>query len=144
HGQAIAKRGIHGDVAHDSRGGAAEAEHEAVLVGGIAVDRGPSQAGAEEADQTRSRRLGLDRDEVSGERTWPALRDRERPSHGYPALPGRRTGAGGAAIEDLSIEEVFAAEQGTSRGRDIDSLGAGRRRHRHEHWTGPRGRSSAA
>ena len=57
--------------------------------------------GAGAVDEAGARRIGLDRDEVSGEGPRPPLRHGQRLRDGYSALPGRGAGAGSTAQRPL-------------------------------------------
>src|SRR5262249_61601085 len=87
-------------------------------------------------------RVGGGRGAWAREESWgkgpdPLLRDRQGFGDGRAALPGRRAGAGGPALDRLSPQEVRAAEQGAGmgcRGRAADAAG---RDGRHGDRTGP-------
>ncbi len=76
--QAAGPRRALGDSADHPRGGAAAAEHAAEHVRDAGIDRRDAEDGAGEAGEAHAWRAGLDRDEVSGEGAFAALRDGER------------------------------------------------------------------
>src|SRR5262249_9634740 len=65
-----------------------------------------------EADQTRPRRIGLDRDESARKGPQPALRDGERPGGGRATIRERRAGPSLPAERGISDEEVCAPASG--------------------------------
>ena len=108
----LERRGVRGDAAADPRGGAAQAEHPADRIEGIAGQPGGAAAdGAGAADEGGARRAGLDRDEVPGEGPDAALRDGERPGAGRRALSGRR--AGGSLPADGTATGCASLSAGT-------------------------------
>ena len=75
------------------------------------------------------RRARLDRDEGAREGSLPAVRDGQRPGPRHRALPGRRSGRGRLAIDDVPTGEVRAKVSGAApdRGGFPGAAGPGRR-----------------
>jgi serine/threonine protein kinase len=99
--------------------------------GYVGVHRCQPRHGAGQAHETSPRGAGLDCAEGPGERPQPPLRDRQRLRPGYPALPGRRAGAGLSALGGVSPPQVRAAAPGPGAGGEPGGPGPGRRRPRH-------------
>ena len=120
----------------DPRGGAAEAEHAAERLEGVAAgDLGAAADRAGEAAEAGARRAGLDRDEGPGEGPRPPLRDGQRLGPRHRALSGRRARGGLPAGGRLQGAEVRAEAPAGLVGAGAFVLLSGRGEHR-EHLSG--------
>ncbi len=121
------------DSPHDQRGGAAQTEYSAERLGrGAGVHLGPSPHGAGQVDEAHARRVGLDRDEDSGEGPQPPLRDGQGLRRRRAALFERRGGARVSAIGHVPVAKTRASAQRAGAGGFLARVGTVGRYHRHD------------